>query len=71
MPWMGGQGTSPYEQKTQQVPFLGVITNPQFLHWYRMRQWSVGILSVFWKPHLGHVTVDSRTIFFSPFILFT
>jgi hypothetical protein len=27
--WIGGQGTSPYEQNTQQSPALGFNTAPQ------------------------------------------
>lgn len=27
--WIGGQGTVPYEQKTQQSPFLGFNSSPQ------------------------------------------
>ncbi len=27
--WIGGQGTVPYEQKTQQSPFLGLRSSPQ------------------------------------------
>jgi hypothetical protein len=49
----------------QHLPFVGVITKPQFLHWYLSRQKSVGIISGLSKPHFGQCTTDSRMIFFS------
>jgi len=55
---MGGQGMSPYEQKTQQSPFWGFDTAPQFEHSQKYWQESVGISSVDCSPHFGHVIVD-------------
>jgi hypothetical protein len=31
--WIGGQGTDPYEQNTQQSPGFGFNRLPQLLHW--------------------------------------
>jgi hypothetical protein len=39
----GGQGTEPYEQKTQQSPAFGRSTTPQAEHQWKKRQASVGI----------------------------
>jgi hypothetical protein len=44
----------------QQSPCFGVITWPHFLHWYLIRQKSVGIRSSELKPHFGHVTTESN-----------
>jgi len=30
--WIGGHGTEPYEQNTQQSPFFGFSNAPQLVH---------------------------------------
>jgi hypothetical protein len=44
--WIGGQGTSPYEQKTQQSPDFGFSVAPQAGQSYRMQQESKAIVNV-------------------------
>jgi len=58
----GGQGTEPYEQKTQHVPGFGRSRTPQVAHWYTTMQASVGIVSRRAAPQAGQVSVDSRVI---------
>jgi len=55
---IGGQGTSPYEQNTQQSPCFGLKT---FLHsGHSQKNWqeSVGIVSLNWCPQFGQVIID-------------
>ncbi|MBU4491778.1 MAG: hypothetical protein KKD69_04870 [Euryarchaeota archaeon] len=42
---MGGHFLSAQEQNTQHPPSLGFMTNPHFLHLYKTRQLSEGIVS--------------------------
>jgi hypothetical protein len=62
---MGGQLTLPYEQNTQQSPFLGLRIRPQFEHSQKTRQESVGIISSFLNPHSGHVIIDVNCIIYA------
>jgi len=55
---MGGQGTEPYEQNTQQSPGLGESTTLQFEHSWNHWHESVGIVSVSLWPHSGQVSSD-------------
>lgn len=59
-----GHGTSPKEQNMQHFPSVGVMMWPHNLHSYLIRQKSVGIRSLLWNPHSGHLTVDSKMISF-------
>lgn len=56
----GGQGTSPYEQNTQQSPGLGLSSAPQAGQSWKNRQASVGMVSTDRCPHCGHVSVLCR-----------
>jgi hypothetical protein len=60
--WIGGHGISPYEQKTQQSPFLGFICKSHCLQAQGYWQASVGIPSVERCPHVGHVIADRSSI---------
>jgi hypothetical protein len=44
--WIGGHGTEPYEQKTQQLPGSGFSFSPQPLQLQTNTQASVGMISV-------------------------
>jgi hypothetical protein len=55
---IGGHGTSPYEQKTQQSPERGRSGVVHESHTYKYRQASSSISSVFCIPHSGHVMVE-------------
>ena len=57
----GGQGTSPYEQNTQQSPDSGFSTVPQDGQHQKNWQASVGMEVRVAVPHLGHVIVLSST----------
>ena len=61
-PCMGGQGTAPWEQNTQQSPALGRITARHALHSWKNTQASVGMGSISAWPHAGHRSSDVRTI---------
>ena len=58
--WIGGQGTLPKEQKTQQWPLFGRSRTPQPLQSYKNWQESVGMVSIAACPHFGQVIVDCR-----------
>lgn len=57
----GGQGTSPYEQNTQQSPGSGFSTVPQDGQSQKNWQASVGMDVRVAVPHSGHVIVLSST----------
>lgn len=56
-----GQGTLPYEQKTQQSPDFGRSTVSHAGHVQKNWQLSVGMVAVVSVSHAGHVTVDVRS----------
>lgn len=58
---LGGQGTSPYEQNTQQSPDSGFSTVPHDGQSQKNWQASVGMSVRVAVPHLGHVIVLSST----------
>lgn len=58
---LGGQGTSPYEQNTQQSPDSGFSTVPQDGQSQKNWQVSVGMDVRVAVPHSGHVIVLSST----------
>jgi hypothetical protein len=60
---IGGQGTSPNEQKTQQSPGWGLKISLHCLHSWKNWQASVGIAIFSENPHFGQVSVDSGIIF--------
>ena len=49
-------------QNTQQSPCLGRNSALQFVQVYLSRQTSVGMVSVFWYPHFGHVITDCMAV---------
>jgi len=55
---IGGQGTLPYEQKTQQSPGRGLRTAPQDGQSWKYRQASVGIVSSVDCPQAGQVSTE-------------
>ena len=57
---MGGHGTEPYEQKTQQSPAFGRSSVPHPLQAWKNMQASVGIFIASACPHAGHVSTDWR-----------
>jgi hypothetical protein len=57
---MGGHGTSPYEQKTQQSPGRGRSREPQPAQRWKNWQASVGIVSSETWPHSGQVRREVR-----------
>ncbi|AIF47582.1 hypothetical protein HY57_10025 [Dyella japonica A8] len=57
--WIGGHGTEPYEQNTQQSPAFGFSSAPQAAHSWKNTQAFVGMTSTLWWPHSGQVSVDS------------
>jgi hypothetical protein len=57
---MGGQGTVPKEQNTQQSPGFGRSSTMQPVHSEKNRQASVGIGSVLAVLQCGQVRVDSK-----------
>jgi hypothetical protein len=68
--WMGGQGTSPYEQNTQQSPGSGRIVAPQASQCATTTQASSGIVRADAAPQLGQVSVDrSRIVINRSFLL--
>jgi len=58
---MGGHGTSPYEQNTQQSPVLGRSITPQPAHSWKNTQAFSGMDSTLRCPQSGHVSVHRRT----------
>src|SRR5580704_11682842 len=58
--WMGGHGTEPYEQNTQQSPGFGRRSSPQPMQSKKNWQASVGMVSAFAVPQFGRVIVDSK-----------
>jgi hypothetical protein len=56
---IGGQGTSPHEQNTQQSPGLGFNTAPQAGQSQKNWQASVGMRARVAEPHCGQVIVLS------------
>jgi hypothetical protein len=61
---IGGHGTEPYEQNTQQSPGLGLNLVRQPVHSKKMRHASIGIISIFARPQQGQVIRDSRIMVF-------
>jgi hypothetical protein len=55
---MGGQGTSPKEQKTQQSPFLGFRISLQLGHSQKYWHEFSGIFSEISCLHLGQVIFE-------------
>lgn len=60
--WIGGQGTLPNEQKTQQSPAWGFNKASHCRHLKKNIHESVGILSLWMWPQAGHVRIDLSTI---------
>jgi hypothetical protein len=60
-PCIGGQGTVPQEQKTQQSPGLGRTVVKQCGQVQKKRQASVGMVSVVCAPQCGQVRVEVST----------
>ena len=58
---MGGQRTSPKEQKTQQSPAFGCAVFWQAGQVHRTTQASTGIVAVWCSPQEGQVRVELRT----------
>ena len=58
--WIGGHGTLPQEQNTQQSPGLGCNNLPQPGQSWKNWQASVGMVSVTWWPQCGQVSVLRR-----------
>ena len=56
---IGGHGTLPYEQYTQQSPNLGRSTRWQPAHSKKNWQASVGMISWLTRPQSGQVSVES------------
>jgi hypothetical protein len=56
---IGGHGTSPHEQNTQQSPRLGLSSASQAGHSQKNWQASVGMRTRVAEPHFGHVIVLS------------
>lgn len=60
-PCLGGQGTVPYEQKTQQSPGFDFTSVRQAGHSQNRTQASVGMVSDVSAPQYGQQMVDSVT----------
>jgi hypothetical protein len=58
---MGGHGTSPYEQNTQQSPGCGFSSTPHAGHSQKNWQASVGMRALVAEPHSGQVSVLSSS----------
>ena len=56
---IGGHGTLPHEQNTQQSPRLGLSSASQAGHSQKNWQASVGMRTLVAEPHSGHVIVLS------------
>jgi hypothetical protein len=63
--WMGGQGTVPYEQNTQQSPGFGLSSVWHAGHRWKYWQAFVGIVSVVVPLQDGHFSVDCSLTFIS------
>jgi len=56
--WIGGHGTEPYEQNTQQSPGFGRSVAPQPAQVWKNRHASVGMSSDFSTAQCGQVMID-------------
>ena len=66
-----GHTILPYVQNTQQSPGFGFNMVLQFVHSYKNRHESVGIVSSFSYPHSGHLIIDFNSIIFEQVFYFS
>jgi len=59
---LGGQGVSPYEQKTQQWPGFGLSSTAQCGQSKKYWQAFVGMIASETRPHAGQVSLESSRI---------